>query len=189
MNDSKTPSDSPVPRPPRRRWIRVVIVLAVLAAVACAAFYHYITTGGLIARQSPSALETAIARKLVNLSIPNESKALKNPLGNSDAAVAAGRDLYQKNCEVCHAYDGSGKTAAASGLYPPPVNLSHAAIVKRKRTDGDLFYLIRNGIRNTAMPGWQLPDQQTWQLVSFIRKLPLTASVDAQSSAVSQAAP
>ena len=48
--------------------------------------------------------------------------------------------------------------------------------MQRKRTDGELFYFIRNGVRNTAMPGWQLPDQQTWQLVAFIRNLPTTAS-------------
>jgi predicted CXXCH cytochrome family protein len=55
--------------------------------------------------------------------------------------------------------------------------------VKRKRTDGELFYFIQNGIRNTGMPGWQLPDQQTWQLVSFIRNLPVTVAVDGQATA------
>ena len=189
MNEPQDPASVPVPCPRKRRWIRVVIVLAVLFAVGCGGFYRYITAGGLIARQKPSALEIFVARKLVNLSIPRESKALKNPLSDNGAAVAAGRELYAKNCEVCHGYDGSGKTDTASGLYPQPIDLSRAAIVKRKRTDGELFYLIRNGIRNTAMPGWQFPDQQTWQLVSYVRKLPLTASVDAQSSAVSQAAP
>ena len=189
MNDPQASANFPAQRPPRRRWIRIVIVLAILFALGCGAFYRHITTGGLIARQTPSALETFVAHKLVSLSIPNEAKAMKNPFSDSGAAVAAGRELYQKNCEVCHGYDGNGKTATGSGLYPPPLNLSRAAVVKRKRTDGELFYLIRNGIRNTAMPGWQLPDQQTWQLVSYIRKLPLTASVETQTSAVSHAAP
>lgn len=61
-------------------------------------------------------------------------------------------------------------------MYPPPSDLSRVALEKRRRTDGELFYLIRTGIRNTAMPGWQLPDQQTWQLVAFIRHLPPTVS-------------
>ena len=113
MNEPQDPASVPVPCPRKRRWIRVVIVLAVLFAVGCGGFYRYITAGGLIARQKPSALEIFVARKLVNLSIPRESKALKNPLSDNGAAVAAGRELYAKNCEVCHGYDGSGKTATA----------------------------------------------------------------------------
>src|SRR5579862_4910982 len=132
----------------------------------------------------PSTLETVVAQKLVNLSIPNDVKTLNNPLDTSadGADVAAGHALYQRNCEVCHGYDGRGKTAASSGLYPPPLDLGQYAIEKRKRTDGELFYFIRNGVRNTAMPGWQLPDQQTWQLVTYIRNLPKTASVEANAS-------
>jgi predicted CXXCH cytochrome family protein len=42
-------------------------------------------------------------------------------------------------------------------------------------SDGEIFYHIRNGIRNTGMPAWQLPDQQLWQLVAFIRHLPAVA--------------
>jgi len=93
-------------------------------------------------------------------------------------AVAAGRELYQKNCESCHGYDGKGQTGTGGGLYPPPASLSRSALAAKKRTDGELFYFIRNGVRNTGMPGWQLPDQQTWQLVAFVRQLPVTAATE-----------
>src|SRR5437763_764535 len=52
------------------------------------------------------------------------------------------------------------------------------ALTAKKRTDGELFYFIRNGVRNTGMPGWQLPDQQIWQLVAFVRQLPVTAATE-----------
>ena len=159
----------------RRHLPWIVVSLVVVACLAFAGLYHYIKTGGLIARQKPSALETFVAQGLVNLSIPAEIKALKNPLGTTSAAVVAGRDLYHNNCEVCHGYDGKGKTMAGGGMYPPPADLSQEA--DTKRTDGELFYFIRNGIRNTAMPGWQLPDEATWQLVSYLRSLPFTASL------------
>ena len=176
------PSNSTVPRPVKRRWVLVAVVLFIVLDVALAALYQYIVSGGLRARQTPSALETFVAQGLVDLSIPKEAKALKSPLNATagGADVAAGRELYQKHCEACHGYDGTGNTAAGGGLYPPPRNLSPAAVVKRKRTDGELFYFIRNGVRNTAMPGWQLPDQATWQLVAFVRHLPATVAVDAQ---------
>ena len=176
---------TPNPRFPCRRWKWIIIVLAVLGCLGGGAFYHYITTGGLIARQNPSSLETFVAHELVNLSVPREAKALKNPIGTTEAAVFSGRELYRKNCEVCHGYDGKGKTMAGGGLYPPPGNLSRDISVSR--TDGELFYFIRNGIRNTAMPGWQLPDEQTWQLVSYIRCLPLTARLEASTTASNSA--
>jgi len=153
-----------------------LLVIVALCALACGVFYHYITSGGLTARQKPSAFESLVAQTLVDFSIPKTVKALKNPLSDStDPSI--GRDLYQRNCEVCHGYDGNGKTAAGAGLYPPPLSLGRHALETRKRTDGELFYLIQNGIRNTAMPGWQLPEQQIWQLVAYVRNLPQTASV------------
>jgi len=181
MNNAPESGGSPGPHPRRSLCIRILLVLVVFCALALGLGYHYVTTGGLHARQKPGALETFVAQGLVDWSIPNEAKALKNPVSASPASAdtAAGRELYQKNCEACHGFDGNGKTSAGSGLYPPPRNLSQRAVIQRKRTDGELFYFIRNGVRNTAMPGWQLPDQQTWQLVAFIRNLPVTASAGA----------
>lgn len=162
----------------------VVLVVMILAAMGAFA-YHYIKSGGLIARQKPPALETFVASHVLEWSIPAAARGQKNPLNlagdGSDAK--AGRELYQQRCLICHGYDGRGKTAAGSGLYPPPLDLSRDALAARKRTDGELFYFIRNGIRNTAMPGWQMSDQQTWQLVVYIRNLPLTAALGAETAA------
>jgi hypothetical protein len=49
-------------------------------------------------------------------------------------------------------------------------------------TDGELFYHIRNGIRNTGMPAWNLPERQIWQLVLYIRNLPITVPMQQQTS-------
>lgn len=187
MTESLKPSGHPVQRSYTKHIVVIAVILFVLLDAAGAAFYHYIVSGGLRARQKPTDLETYVAQGLVDLSIPKEATAMKNPLGTTanGADVAAGRALFQKNCEACHGFDGTGNTAAGTGLFPPPRNLSRAAVVKRKRTDGELFYFIRNGVRNTAMPGWQLPDQQIWQMVSFIRNLPITASIEAGAKPIS----
>lgn len=157
-------------------WRQVALIGALVAVVIMAALgglYLYITTGGLIARQIPSSMEAAAAEWVLNLSVPLAARNRENPLGITDATVTAGRDLYQKKCEVCHGYDGSGKTEAGSGEFPPPTDLRGLRVTNR--TDGELFYFIQNGIRNTAMPGWPLPDHSIWQLVAFVRSLPIVA--------------
>ena len=156
------------------------MAFGVVLVLTLGLLYRYVLAGGMSARQKPSTVETFLAQALVQLSLPREAKARTNPLGASNEGrdVSAGRDSYQRNCQVCHGYDGNGKTEAAGGLYPPPLSLSRAALEHRKRTDGELFYLIRSGVRNTGMPGWQLPDQEIWQLVGFIRNLPLSSAVD-----------
>jgi predicted CXXCH cytochrome family protein len=160
----------------RRVFLTLLMCFFGISVLMLGAVYRYITTGGMIARQNPPALERFVAHRLVDWSIPNEAKALKNPLsGTPDGGdKSAGRDLYQRNCEACHGFDGTGNTPSGLGLYPPAANLR--GVDTTKRTDGALFYLIRNGIRNTGMPGWQLTDEQTWQLVVYIRNLPVTAS-------------
>ena len=172
----------------RKRLVLVAVTLSAILAVAGGVLYWYVTSGGMVARQKPSAFETFAAGTLVELGIPREFKTRTNPLETNAANAANGRVLYQKNCEVCHGFDGNGNTSAGTGMYPPPLSLSRFALEKRKRTDGELFYLIRNGIRNTAMPGWQFTDQQTWQIVVFIRHLPPTASPAAEIAGVTGSA-
>jgi len=163
-----------------RKTVIWSIFLIILCAVCGGAlFYQYIKKGGLRARQTPSRVETLVARKLVAMSVPDDARRLMNPANASpnSADVEAGRDLYLRNCVICHAYDGSGRTAAGGGMYPPPLDLRAEALRGRNGSDGELFYFIQNGVRNTGMPGWQLPDQQIWQLVAYIRNLPKTDDV------------
>ena len=78
---------------------------------------------------------------------------------------------------MCHANDGSSmKTAIGNGLYPKPPDLR--ADLTQGLTDGELFYIIENGVRFTGMPAFgtgkpdPAGDRQVWQLVYFIRHLP-----------------
>jgi predicted CXXCH cytochrome family protein len=111
-----------------------------------------------------------IATWLLHQSVPDDARKRINPLKDDPAGIAAGHELYREKCETCHAYDGGGKTTIGGNQYPRPPALRSFAI--QATSDGELFYHIRNGIRNTGMPAWNLPDRQTWQLVSYIRHLP-----------------
>ncbi len=71
---------------------------------------------------------------------------------------------------LCHANDGSGKTPINEGLYPPAPDLRESGT--RDLSDGEIFNIIRNGIRFTGMPGWGGEGEENWKLVLFIRHLP-----------------
>ena len=161
----------------KRTALTLVASLVLLGLIGIGAAYLYVKNGGMGARRKAPGIEAFLAGKLVNWSIPAEARQLKNPLNTKPdgADVAEGRVLYQRHCEACHGFDGSGKTESGGGLYPPPANLRSSKT--NARTDGELFYLIRNGVRNTGMPGWQFSDKQTWQLVSYVRNLPTVASL------------
>jgi len=152
-------------------------VVAVLLALGFGAFYLYIVSGGLIARQKPLAAEVMVTRWILELSLPKSTKTQKNPLlaDVHGEDISAGEELYKQKCEICHGYDGGGGTQTGGGLYPLPLDLRTPLF--QRTPDGVLFYFIRNGIRNTAMPGWQMPDQDIWRLVLYIRNLPKVASM------------
>src|SRR6185312_16512412 len=109
------------------------------------------------------------------------------PLGArpSQVALREGHDLYMKNCETCHAFDGKGKTQLGANVFPRPPVLKIATL---SMSDGEMFYHIRNGIRNTAMPAWNFPDNQVWALVSYIRNLPITADQEPTGLAATEQA-
>ncbi len=166
--------------------LTILLVLVALIALAAILAYRFVTHGGMVARQDPAAAEVFIAGRLLDMSIPEAAKQMANPLGISTAAALdSGRELFQRTCVVCHATDGRGGSAAGGGLYPRPPDLQGPDTAHR--TDGTLFYLIRNGIRNTGMPGWQLPDDQIWQLVAYIRQLPPTVYRSAPSTGAPRA--
>ena len=103
------------------------------------------------------------------------------PANASAESLWNGMQHYARYCALCHANNGSGeKTPLGSGLYPKPPDLR--AGDTQRLTDGELFYIIDNGVRFTGMPafgtGESTPagDKQLWELVQFVRHLPaLTA--------------
>jgi predicted CXXCH cytochrome family protein len=162
-----------------RRKTFLVPAVFVAVALAAAALYHFALPGFSSARPNPPKVEVALATWLLRHSVPDAARQERNPLGADAADVVAGRDLFREKCEICHGYDGSGRTQIGAGEYPhPPALRSLAASM----TDGEIFYHVRNGIRNTGMPAWNMPEQQIWQLVLYIRNLPITVPMSRQSS-------
>ena len=117
----------------------------------------FVTRHGFSAREKPTPLEAFLARRARGLATPPGVERLSNPQPASPLNVAEGRDHFADHCALCHANDGSGKTMINEGLYPPAPDLREDTT--QHLSDGELLYIIKNGIRFTGMPGWGGDDQ------------------------------
>ena len=170
----------------RRRTAIIASIVAVAGTVLTAALvYRSVIPGLSSARGEPPAIELSVATWLLRASVPEADRTRANPLGRDPADIAAGQDIFRQKCETCHAYDGSGKTADRRRA----ISESRRCFARyvMSLTDGEIFYHIRNGIRNTGMPAWSMPDAQIWQLVAYLRHLPIVAALSPQL--VADAAP
>ncbi len=149
--------------------IVVVIGLGVFGWVG----YQLFTTG-FSAKTEPHMLEVVMARQIRHLAIPIEKRNAANPIPLTPDVVKEARAHFADHCAICHSNDGSGQTPIGKNVYPkaPDLRLPDS----QSLSDGELFWVIHNGIRFTAMPAWgsgdPAQDLDSWRLVHFIRHLP-----------------
>jgi mono/diheme cytochrome c family protein len=124
------------------------------------------------ARGVPSATEVALARKLRSWSVPKAARDAKNPFSSSPGLLREAARHFADHCASCHANDGSGATEIGRNFFPRVPDMRLEAT--QRLTDGELYYIIHNGVRWTGMPAWGNADHDTdsWKLVLFIRHLP-----------------
>jgi mono/diheme cytochrome c family protein len=140
----------------------------------------YVRTSGLESRSEPGAIETRLARVARRLAVPDADRRLRNPVAATPENLAAGMAHYADHCASCHANDGSGETQMGLGLFPKAPDMRLAPT--QELSDGELFYVIENGIRFTGMPAWATGTEEgktsSWQLVQFVRHLPLLTAAE-----------
>jgi mono/diheme cytochrome c family protein len=161
-----------------RRSFKLASMLVVLALIVGVLSAWLIVGRGFSAKAEPTFLEAFVARRVRSLATPRSEREAKNPVMSSPDVLSEAMAHFADHCAMCHANDGSGDTAIGRGLYPKPPDMRAAGT--QDLTDGELFYIIHNGIRLTGMPafGQGAPDDDTdsWKLVHFIRHLPSITS-------------
>jgi mono/diheme cytochrome c family protein len=161
----------------QKQWhITGKVLAAVIAAaiIAGAIAVASVMLHGLSARTDATFVETAIARSVRHLATPTSMRNARNPVSLNAQVLAEGRAHWADHCATCHGNDGSGQTEIGSALYPKAPDMRQPRT--QNLTDGELFSIIRNGVRLTGMPAWGDPaghdDAANWKLVHFIRHLP-----------------
>ena len=150
----------------------------VLGAVACAVLlaaalvYFIASAAGFSTRTPPTAVERLIVRALHRASVPSRARDAVNPVAFSPDVWAESRAHFADHCASCHGNDGRGDTEVGRNLFPRAPDMTRTAT--QEKTDGELYWIIENGIRLTGMPAWGKggsDDTDTWKLVHFVRHL------------------
>ncbi|MEK6814970.1 MAG: c-type cytochrome [Nitrospirota bacterium] len=101
--------------------------------------------------------------------VPVKAQKAKNPVKDTPEGQAKAKELYAKNCAVCHGEGGKGDGPAAAGLPTKPADFTDAEHQKFY-TEGTMYWVVTNGWKESGMPGFAktIPRDDRWRLVRHI---------------------
>jgi predicted CXXCH cytochrome family protein len=172
-----------------KRW---AFVLLILLAILAGLYGAFVIHRGFSAADQPSGLERVMARAVRNIGIPSRARNEKNPLTADPGALAEAKERFGERCANCHGSNGTGPSNIGQNLYPKAPDLRLPGT--QNLTDGEIHYVIKNGVRLTGMPAWGNPhiaqdDTDAWKLVLFVRSIAgLTPQEQSQQNAALKSA-
>jgi mono/diheme cytochrome c family protein len=148
-------------------------ILGAIAAYGLAAFVLISSAAlGVVPVQAdvaPSRLEAAVLGAALHAAVARRAPGGGNPLPASEENVMEGARLYRQMCSRCHGLPNESDNIYGRSFYPPA---PHLPLQRTSYSDTEMFWIVKHGVRNTAMPGWGnlLSDEGIWQVVTLIRK-------------------
>ncbi len=127
----------------------------------------------------PGSLEESLATG-IKRHITVRGKGWKNPTADTPDVVKSGGAHFQHRCLTCHGYDGHNTGIPfADQVYPPIPDLGSSEV--QGYTDGQLKWIIENGVSPSGMPAWRgvVDDNTMWKMVRYLRHLPVKGSLGA----------
>jgi mono/diheme cytochrome c family protein len=161
-----------------RTFLALVGLLAILGGVVAAVFFFggYYSVAGTAGE--PDVIKWALVH-VRKASIEHHAKDSPPLSLNDPATVQAGaRAFSERGCVNCHGGPGVDWAKFSEGLHPDPPDLKELA---NDRAPKQLFWVIKNGINMTGMPSFgaiEVPDQEIWTIVAFVKKLPSVSNDD-----------
>jgi mono/diheme cytochrome c family protein len=153
---------------------RALLLLLALTGTGALVIFVLAIRQGVGARRDPTLLEERAARQLRHLAIPRAAREQPNPEPASPEVLRKAMAHFADHCASCHGNNGKGQTDIGKHLYPRAPDMT--APETQRLSDGELFTIIKNGVRFTGMPAWSNDspeaDRDSWKLVHFIRHLP-----------------
>ena len=154
--------------------LKAFLLLVVLVVAIGAIGFWSLSNRVVSAKEQPGAVEEFLARRVRDAAIARHGKSLSNPVESSEEVIAEGRAHFADHCATCHGNDGSGDTPIGRAMWPKAPDMRLART--QNLSDGELFWIIENGVRFTGMPAWSTGTKEgemaSWHLVHFVRRLP-----------------
>src|SRR5215470_7251785 len=125
----------------------------------------------------PGSVESGVMKE-VKKNITIGGKDDRNPVPDNQASVNEGKGHFGHHCQICHGLDGQNTGVPfASQMSPPVADLKSADV--QAYTDGQLHWILVNGINPSGMPAWKgiLEEHEMWKIVRYIRHLPEKGSL------------
>jgi mono/diheme cytochrome c family protein len=120
-----------------------------------------------------SAQQTQAPQKVTPPSysaIPVEAAKQANPVKSSPESLARAKKWWSIDCAMCHGKDGNGKGDLAADMKLKIADFTDPTTLK-DRTDGELFYIIKNGHQDMPPEGERIKPEENWDLVNYVRSL------------------
>ena len=137
--------------------IKLITAAAVaLVAIVLTASLFWL---GRSAADEPGYIERTLARRVRNWSIPRSPRQQTNPWTATPENLQQAREVFIARCSMCHGYNGTAQTQVGRALYPKPPDLRQPPT--QHLTDGEIHYIIQNGVRLTGMPAWSTTHART----------------------------
>src|SRR6185369_3624587 len=125
----------------------------------------------------PGRVETSVMTNLKRR-VTVRGRGDRSPFEATPESIAFGKKAFGSYCTVCHGLDGQNTGVPFADSMAPPVP-SLASDSVQKYTDGQLHWIIQNGIFPSGMPAAKelLSDEEIWSIVAYIRHLPAKGSL------------
>jgi len=146
------------------------MVLGVAILAAGAFLYFRLGLAPVATASAPMPFEQFLAEGALHARITKEAPT-NVPIQDDESNLAAGVKTYRESCAVCHGLRGEEETGIAKGMFPkPPQFFAHAS--KGGGAVGQTFWVVKNGIRLTGMPGFgaSMSDEQIWQVSVMVEQ-------------------
>lgn len=164
--------------------MRLLALIGVLALIALVGGAGYLLTGAYdIAAANPDPAPIAsILERVRNASIARHATDKPPfPEGDKNAIQQGARAFSEAGCVNCHGGPGVDWAKFAEGMNPDPPDLKDVA---KARSVGQIFWVVKNGIRMTGMPSFAkagLKDDRIWQIAAFVKAIPSVSEADYKS--------
>lgn len=154
-----------------RAFFGAIFILLVL--IFLAALFIFSGRYNIAAVEPHSTAEQWLFAIVRDRSIASHSGVIQPPPSLADPArIQAGFHEYHEMCFTCHGAPGHKPSEIGQELNPEPPKLDAEAV--QARSDAQLFWIVKNGLRMTGMPAFgPTHDEETlWSIIAFLRKLP-----------------